>query len=190
MTSTHHPAAELLGLADSPLRQWLVLEAIPAVHEAMGESGKASDAVTVTALPGDAGLRRYYRMQIGERQFIVMDSSTDLPQLKPFLDVHARMTASGLRAPAILAADIEQGFLVLQDFGDVLLKYILLPDDSPLPATAAQSLNELSLQQRGDRLFQQILPLLSALAQTDADNLPVYDRERLQQEVTLLPEWC
>ena len=57
----------------------------------------------VDPLPGDASFRRYFRVQDGSRQALVMDAPPPHEDPRPFLHVAHWLNAHGLRAPAILA---------------------------------------------------------------------------------------
>jgi aminoglycoside/choline kinase family phosphotransferase len=74
-----------------------------------------------TPLAGDASARRYERLSQGDRRAVVMDSppgQADDPA--DFVRIAWHLRGLGLSAPDILAADIPQGFLLLEDLGDDL----------------------------------------------------------------------
>ncbi|PRY93167.1 hypothetical protein BCF33_2033 [Hasllibacter halocynthiae] len=87
-------------------------------------AGRAGDGRT--PLAGDAGLRRYERLKGPEGSFVLMDADPGLGEdVRPFLDVAARLAALGLRPPRIVAEDPVEGLLLLEDFGDDLLARVL-----------------------------------------------------------------
>ena len=65
----------------------------------------------------DASFRRYWRVQGAGGSHIIMDAPPDKENCGPFIDVSARLVQAGLRAPAVLAQDLEHGFLLLDDLG-------------------------------------------------------------------------
>lgn len=78
-------------------------------------------------LAGDASNRRYLRLRRrnGARA-VVMDAPPERGEdVRPFLRIARHLDRHGLRTPAILAADPEQGFLLLEDLGDALFARVL-----------------------------------------------------------------
>jgi len=87
------------------------------------------------AVAGDASLRRYERLVEGARIAVLMDwpAGPDAPvqgghsaysklahlaeNVRPFVAIGTYLRGLGLCAPEILAADFEQGFLLLEDLG-------------------------------------------------------------------------
>ncbi len=70
-------------------------------------------------LAGDASDRSYHRLTLGHASAILMDAPPgkgDDPA--DFLKIASYLSALGLSAPAPLAQDLMQGFLLLEDFGD------------------------------------------------------------------------
>lgn len=96
-------------------------------------------AETLAPASADASFRRYLRVLAhdgGSR--IVMDAPPPQEDVRPFIDVARRITAAGLHAPAVLAADEAQGFLLLADLGSQLylqaLKAATEPQAGPADA--------------------------------------------------------
>lgn len=75
--------------------------------------------------PGDASFRRYAHIQDNERRAILMDAPPEREPLGPFLQVGSLLTTAGLSTPETLAVDAEQGFLLLEDFGDATFTKLL-----------------------------------------------------------------
>lgn len=69
-------------------------------------------------LAGDASFRRYFRLYTNDYTYIVMDSPLNNEPIDKWLEINQALDQHGLRPPKILAQDILQGFLVLEDFGD------------------------------------------------------------------------
>ena len=65
----------------------------------------------------DMSNRQYYRLHVGTQSFVVMDAP--FPE-KPtqFVLLADYLTKQGVRAPKILGFDEENGFVLLEDFGD------------------------------------------------------------------------
>ena len=80
-------------------------------------------------LAGDASDRRYERLRLGAATAILMDNppgGADDPAA--FVAMAGHLRHLGLSAPAILAADLGQGFLLLEDLGDDLFARLLAND--------------------------------------------------------------
>lgn len=71
---------------------------------------------------GDASNRRYNRLvQPDGATAILMDAPPDLAgDVQPFVDISEHLRAHGISAPEIYHADVPNGFLLLEDFGDAL----------------------------------------------------------------------
>ena len=66
----------------------------------------------------DASFRRYLRVQAADGSSrIVMDAPPPQEDVRPFIDIASRIAAAGLHAPAVLASDADQGFVLLSDLG-------------------------------------------------------------------------
>lgn len=70
------------------------------------------------AMPGDASMRRYFRVRMQDHSFIAMDAPPLTENVRPFVAISLALRNMGLQTPEILYADTEQGFLLLTDFGD------------------------------------------------------------------------
>lgn len=125
---------------------------------------------TLKPASADASFRRYFRVNQHGRTAIAMDAPPDKESTAPFVDITARLRTAGVHAPKLLGQNRLDGFLLLEDFGHTLLL------DALTPANV-------------DRLYQDALQTLLLLQVADADHLPLYDAERLRQEMDLMPEW-
>ena len=129
------------------------------------------EAVRLRPVSGDASFRRYFRLAQGEATWILMDAPPDREDSRPFLDVAERLRNAGLRAPEILHFDLAQGFGLIEDFGDTLYRERISPDTI-------------------DDLTPALFDILEGMARrVDASELPVYDDERLQEEMDLFRDW-
>lgn len=127
--------------------------------------------VELQAVSGDASFRRYFRITESGRSLILMDAPPDREDSRPFIDIAARLRSAGLNAPAIVRFDIDQGFGLLEDFGDTLYRDVL---------------DEYSV----DTLFPGLFTALEGMAtRVDTTALPEYDERLLQTELDLFPDW-
>ncbi|MEN8174575.1 MAG: phosphotransferase, partial [Pseudomonadota bacterium] len=127
---------------------------------------------SIAPASGDASFRRYFRVRVpGEVSRIAMDAPPDREDCRPFVDIGSRLAGAGLHVPAVYAADLEQGFLLLEDLGD--RQYL-------------PRLGEGSEQ----RLYGDALAALMAMqACVSPEGLPPYDRGLLMMEMELFRHW-
>ncbi len=123
----------------------------------------------------DASFRRYFRVfrDAGVTQ-VAMDAPPEREGLDEWLRAARILAGTGVHVPAIIAADTEQGFVLTSDLGrqHYLEALSAGADPEPLYADAIDALVRL-----------QTTPPEAAAA------LPRYDRELLQREMELFPEW-
>jgi hypothetical protein len=82
----------------------------------------------ILPLAGDASFRRYFRVEAGERRAVLMDAPPPHEDPRPFVAIANWLEGVGLTAPRVLAADLEQGLLLLDDFGDARMRETLDAD--------------------------------------------------------------
>jgi aminoglycoside/choline kinase family phosphotransferase len=150
------------------LHTWLAQQ-LPALFAARGW-GHVPPA-QLTPASSDASFRRYFRWQAGERSLILMDAPPPQENCAPFVRIAALLASSGVHVPEVLAADLEQGFLILDDLGRQT--YLEVIDEHNADTLFDNAIEALLLQQR--------LPL--------DDDLPHYDEALLRRELQLFPEW-
>jgi N-acetylmuramate 1-kinase len=125
-------------------------------------------------LAGDASARRYVRVNISGRQAMVMDTPAEGENFPAFVQVAEYLRDSGYSAPQILARDMGEGFLLLEDFGDESFTKIL-----------KGKINE------QETLYSAAIDLLTKWQSLDISDLslPFYDEELYLREVSLFPDW-
>ena len=135
---------------------------------------------TLRPASSDASFRRYLRADsAGAGSVIVMDAPPPLEDVRPFVHVAGLIAAAGLHAPRVLEADVENGFLLLDDLGSELYLAALQRAQSAGDASSA------------DRLMRDAIAAL-VVWQRDvaAASLPPYDDALLRRELELFPDWC
>ena len=130
-----------------------------------------SDQFEINFLPGDASFRRYARIKLNNKTFMLMDAPPEKEDGVPFVTIDQFFDRHGVRVPHIVAKDLQQGFLLLEDFGDVLLSTLL--NDDTVDAYYAQSFKQLIELQAIDGVKQ----------------FPEYSYEKLLSEMQLLTDW-
>ena len=131
----------------------------------------SSDQFEINFLAGDASFRRYARIILNNKTFMLMDAPPEKEDCGPFVTIDEFFDHHGVRVPHIVAKDLKQGFLLLEDFGDVLLSAQL--NDQTVDAHYAQS-------------FKQLVQLQSIDA---VEHLPEYAYTKLISEMELLTDW-
>ncbi|WP_180007342.1 MULTISPECIES: aminoglycoside phosphotransferase family protein [unclassified Acinetobacter] len=130
-----------------------------------------SDQFEINFLAGDASFRRYARIKLNNKTFMLMDAPPEKEDCGPFVSIDEFFDAHDVRVPHIVAKDLDQGFLLLEDFGDVLLSTLL--NDQTVDAHYAQS-------------FKQLIQLQSI---DGTAHFPAYTYEKLISEMELLTDW-
>ena len=123
----------------------------------------------------DASFRRYFRISLADRgeSRIVMDAPPQKEDCRPFIQVAELLRQAGLNAPAVLAQDLEQGFLLLTDLGSTTYLAALQENDA-----------------RADVLFRDAIDALIAWQLASRPGvLPPYDAALLRRELDLFADW-
>ncbi|OBY75435.1 aminoglycoside phosphotransferase family protein [Acinetobacter gyllenbergii] len=130
-----------------------------------------SDQFEISFLAGDASFRRYARIKLQNKTYMLMDAPPEKEDCVPFVSIDEFFDKNGVRVPHIVAKDLTLGLLLLEDFGDVVLSTLL--NDQTVDQYYAQS-------------FKQLIEL----QQVDGDaQLPAYSYEKLMTEMRLLTDW-
>ena len=130
-----------------------------------------SDQFETHFLAGDASFRRYARIKLNNKTFMLMDAPPEKEDCGPFVTIDEFFDHNGVRVPHIVAKDLELGFLLLEDFGDVLLSTLL--NEQTVDAYYAQS-------------FKQLIQLQAI---DGTNHFPNYSYEKLISEMELLTDW-
>jgi N-acetylmuramate 1-kinase len=126
----------------------------------------------ILPLAGDASFRRYFRVVAPGRRAVLMDAPPPHEDPRPFLTIAEHLIALGFSAPRTLAADLENGLVLLEDFGDARMREVV--DAAP----------ESEL-----RVYADVVDLLARLHRHPAADLPPYDEREYLREACLLTEW-
>jgi N-acetylmuramate 1-kinase len=152
-------------------------------------------------LNGDASIRRYERLVAGDgRTAVLMDmpARPDGPAIRngrsysaiahlaedcrAVVAINAGLRDAGLSAPELYAADLDQGFLIIEDFGDRLYGQMIAGgEDVSEPMAAAVEL----LAHVAGRDWPAAMPLPEGTDYVVA----AYDDDALKVELSLLPDW-
>jgi N-acetylmuramate 1-kinase len=120
----------------------------------------------------DASFRRYFRIMLPGQHLIVMDAPPDKENIAQFIKVAELLRLSGVKVPFIYHQNLEDGFLVLEDFG------------------SRSYLDELSPENASTLYGNAIESLLQLQTKTDLDSpLPRYDEALLRRELGIFEDW-
>lgn len=154
------------------LTHW-VREALQAL--AVGNGGVDLHRLELRSLGSDAGFRRYYRMVPAlhtQPSLLAVDAPPATEDSELFVSLAHFLRNQGVNTPTIVATDIGQGFLLVEDFGDRLLWHELTAESACA-------------------LYGEALMVLLRLQQCDEipDVLPRYDQAMLRRELEIFSEW-
>lgn len=134
---------------------------------------KTTTVGQLTPLVNDASFRRYFRLQLGDKRYVVMDAPPDKEDCRPYAAIAKSFHRLGLNVPVIYAENYQLGFLLLTDFGDHL--YL-----SKLNAQTAPQLYQSAMQS---------LLLLQSCKQIENYKLPKFDAQLYYREMALFRDW-
>ncbi len=131
------------------------------------------DGARIAPLAGDASFRRYFRVHADDGgTAVLMDAPPDKEDSRPFLAIGKQLDAMGFSAPQPLASDLDQGLILLEDFGDDRV--------GPVLAQAPE-------RERG--VYETAVDILAALHDHPARDVAPYDVPELLREARLFPDW-
>ncbi|MEL7310536.1 MAG: phosphotransferase [Pseudomonadota bacterium] len=143
---------------------------------------------TVEVASADASFRRYFRCRLEQDwatqsgstlrtgdTLVLMDAPPPQEDVGAFVRVTRQLASTGIPVPEVYAENLEQGFLLLTDFGRRDLMHTL--NRSP------HSVDDW-YRRAGDLLHQ-----MQADPVGIATELPPYDEARLRQEMQLFVDW-
>ena len=119
----------------------------------------------------DASFRRYFRVRTDTRTWIAMDAPPPMEDCGPFVSVLGLLRDAGVNAPALHAADVERGFLLLDDLGS--RPYLDVLDEG-----------------NADALYRDAFDaLLDMQCRIGSGQVPPYDARKLRDELHLFRQW-
>ncbi|QWT20419.1 phosphotransferase [Bacillus sp. NP157] len=128
-------------------------------------------ALALEPASADASFRSYWRGYVDGQPVIVMDSPPEKENPAPWVEIGARLHDAGLHTPTVMVADLEQGFLLIEDLGT--RTYLPELNDDSADALYADALDALLRMQK----------------QVDTRGLSAFDREWQVMEMEIMPTW-
>jgi len=135
------------------------------------DNGIKANNLELKSLTGDAGFRKYFRCT-SSPSMIAVFSPPETEKNIEFCSVADFLRGIEVTTPKVLKKDLEQGFMLLEDFGDDLL---------------LDALSETSV----DRYYRQAFDVLTQMQKSEPAGLglPNYDRSLLTIEMDLFDDW-
>lgn len=125
---------------------------------------------TIETALADASFRKYYRLRDGDKTALLMDSSLEKSSLVSFIDVTTRLKDADVSAPKIFEQNLQEGYLILEDFGTT--HYLDILNQNNFRAFYTKAMNTILKMQKAD-----------------VKELPLYDKKFLHVEMDLMQEW-
>ena len=126
----------------------------------------------------DASFRRYFRYDVAPAlreklgdTLIAMDAPPERENVPAFVHVQGLLQDAGVTVPAIVARDVDNGFLLLSDLGNTTYLQRLTSDNAPFMYSDA------------------VDALIKFQLHSQPEVLPEYDRAFIMRELNLFPEW-
>jgi len=129
-------------------------------------------AVELTPINGDAGFRRYFRLNT-HPALLAVDAPPESENSEAFVSIANFLRVNGVHTPNIVAVDLVRGFLIIEDLGRELYLPALLNDGPEL-------------------LYGEAMMILLRMQQASPSAdcvVPYYDNAKLISEMALFPEW-
>lgn len=130
-----------------------------------------NEEFSLTTASADASFRRYFRVHLPVRTLIAMDAPPPQEDCRPFVHTANILLDAGLNVPRVVAQDLERGFLLLSDLGDVTYQSVL---------------DEMT----ADELYRDAVgALIKMQTASQAGVFAPYDAALLTREMQLFPDW-
>ena len=145
---------------------------IPPMHAPAFLERHGWGSARIAPLAGDASFRRYFRVHRPQGTAVLMDAPPELEDSRPFLAVGKHLDSLGFSAPQPLAADLDAGLILLEDFGD----------DRVGPFLARYAADERAV-------YETAVDILAALHDHPPGDVARYTEAELLREARLFPDW-
>ncbi|MES2750405.1 MAG: tRNA (adenosine(37)-N6)-threonylcarbamoyltransferase complex ATPase subunit type 1 TsaE [Pseudomonadota bacterium] len=190
---TNARAAEVTGYGKAAAK----VERLTALRRFLNLSGSAD--MKRQRMPGDASTRSYARLLKNDQSTILMNSPPrpDGPAIyngksyseavhlaedvRPFVAIANGLRDRGYSAPAIHHADLDEGFLITEDFG----RAAFIEGDPPAPMVERYQIAVDMLAAMHQEQLPDIIPLAPHIDYT----IPHFDNDAMMTELSLMLEW-
>jgi len=136
------------------------------------------DTASLRPASSDASFRRYFRLDVAPAlrdklgaTLVAMDAPPERENVPAFIHVQGLLLDAGVTVPAIVARDVDNGFLLLSDLGTTTYLQRLDVDNASFMYSDA------------------VDALIKFQMASQAGVLPEFDRAFVLREMNLFPEW-
>ncbi len=127
------------------------------------------DEIMLLPLNGDASFRRYFR--VSGKNLIAVDAPPQTQKNKEFISIDKALASEKVKVPNILAYDLENGFMLLEDLGNTTFAQVAVGADS-------------------ESYYLKAVDLLGPVAKVISKvELPLFDDEFIKFELSLFETW-
>jgi aminoglycoside/choline kinase family phosphotransferase len=133
----------------------------------------AATEMIITALPGDASFRKYFRINTPEKNYLLVDAPPESENSHRFVTIATAYRQQQIITPLIFSQDLTNGFLLIEDFGHQVLANVLDVNNA-------------------DKLYRQcyqLLPNIHLCHSIDDEPLPKFIDDLLDMELMNFKRW-
>lgn len=142
------------------------------VTQSVQQVCKTEQAIEISLITGDASFRRYYRVSLEHRQFILLQAPVDKVDNQPFIALNQHFQSCGLKLPTIHAFDNTLGLVLLEDLGQQHLA------------------DKLNTCEDETALYREVIDLLPLIANTPNHSaMKPYDASFIDMELEIFSQW-
>ena len=139
---------------------------------------KNHDELNLSLVSGDASFRKYYRVKLDRENFIAVDAPPLQEDSRKFVHVCNLLRHASVKAPKVFSSNYEQGFMLLDDFGNETYFKVLESFRAEKNVDGINVLYETAIN-----------TLLNIQAQVNKETLGSYSRSELGIEMSLFEDW-
>ncbi len=127
------------------------------------------DEIMLLPLNGDASFRRYFR--VSGKNLIAVDAPPQTQKNKEFISIDKALASEKVKVPNILAYDLENGFMLLEDLGNTTFAQVAIGADA-------------------ESYYLKAIDLLGPVAKVISKvELPLFDDVFVKFELSLFETW-
>ncbi len=127
------------------------------------------DKIMLLPLNGDASFRRYFRVE--NHPLIAVDAPPATQKNREFIAIDEALQKQGVRVPKIIASNLEEGFMLLEDLGNT-------------------TFDKVAAGERMQSYYDRAVDLLPGIAACSKNvELPPFDEKFMRFELSIFTEW-
>ncbi len=127
------------------------------------------DEIMLLPLNGDASFRRYFR--VSGKNLIAVDAPPKTQKNQEFVLIDKALSAENVKVPKIISYDLDNGFMLLEDLGNVTFAQVATGENT-------------------ESYYLKAIDLLGSIAKTKNNlSLPDFDDDFVKFELSLFETW-